>query len=135
LGITPPFANCGGVYAHKWFMEITTLSFLFWFSIVLLILSSLKSARRAALINIFCALGFILLGICHIFDILYVAPFSAGDYSYDPTQPLIPMQGVVGWFYMLFGLGVLINTVFALAFGSDDEERGVFIKGGSSMEG
>lgn len=104
-------------------MEITTISFVFWFAIILLILSSLKSARKQFIINLMAGVSFIVLGGSLITPITYVQPFSISDYYYVMDEPHIPpMQHTAGWMFMLFGVALIINTLFQVLFGKDEDE-------------
>lgn len=103
-------------------MEVITLGYFFQFNVVLLILCMLKPAKRALILNLFCAIGFILLGAAHLYEIDYIDSFSAGTYKYSPTQTSIPLQNAQAWFYMFFGAAFLLYTIFLTLAGGQEED-------------
>ena len=79
-----------------------------------------------------CGVSFVVLGMSYITPITYVAPFSIANYYYVMDEPHIPpMQHTVGWMFCFFGLGLVVNTIFQVLFGKDEESGygGLFEKG------
>jgi len=114
-------------------MEITTIGYLFWFDAITLILCSLKPANKAIMLNIFCALGFVLLGIVHLYPIGYIgfgSPMNVIPYNADPSIAAdgTIMQKAAAWFYMAFGLIFLITSILKALTGMEDEPWGIFGK-------
>ncbi len=95
-------------------IEITHQGYLFWFSVLLLILSTYNPAplaERKYMFNVFCALSWFILGLTHVSAVCFIEPFSAASFRYCPDVSLFNYQTFLGFFYCIFGLGFMLMTI------------------------
>lgn len=107
LPSAPHHSNSPGI-------EITHQGYLFWFCVLLLILSTYKPPaleERKYIFNVFCAIAWFTLGLTYLSAVCFIEPFSAASFRYCPDVRLFNYQTFLGFFYMIFGLGFMFMTI------------------------